>query len=108
MGFISSGQSNGMIIYLTPKAIEYMMGKKSSSSDLSITYFSLGDSDANYNLNKPLGVGFVPDLSGDDLNCLGNIATDFDNSTLYNNWVVSTDTKKGNVPPNFFKSPITL
>lgn len=107
MGFISTGQTDGMVVYFTPKAMEYMMGKKTSPSDLSITYFTMGDSDANYLDIKRLIKGFVPDLSGEDTTCLKSVAVDFDNETLYNNWLNSSDPNKAIVPPNIHKYPIT-
>ncbi len=106
MGYISTGQTDGMVIYFTPKAIEYLMGKKTSKTDLSIKYFSLGDSDANYLINKRLQTGYVSDLSGEDTVCLKNVAVDFDNRTLYNQWLSNTETGKPDVPPSIHKSPV--
>lgn len=108
MGFISSAQTNGMTIYLTPKAVEYISGRKKSASDLSITYFSLGDSDADYTIINRLTAGFVPDISGENVSCLNNISLDLNNAELFNNWLNSTDINKGAYPPSFHKWPITL
>lgn len=108
MGYISTGQTDGMVIYFTPKAIEYLMGKKTSKTDLSIKYFSLGDSDANYLVDNRLAPGYVSDLSGEDTVCLKNIAVDFDNKGLYNQWLASTDPNKGDVPPSIHKTPVIL
>jgi len=108
MGFISSGQTDGMVIYFTPKAIEFLMGQKKSASDLAITYFTLGDSDTNYLIENKLGTGYITDLSGESTLCLKNVAVDFDNVDLYNAWLASTDPNKGDVPPSIHKSPLIL
>ncbi len=108
MGFISTGQTDGMVIYFTPKAIEYLMGKKKSKSDLSVKYFSLGDSDANYLINNRLISGTITDLSGEETICLKNIAVDFNNKDLYNQWLTSNDPNKGEVPPSIHKTPLIL
>ena len=108
MGFISTGQTDGMVIYFTPKAIEYLMGKKTSPSDLSITYFSLGDSDTNYLIANKLTTGYIPDLSGEESICLRNTAVDFNNKDIYTQWLNSADPNKGDVPPSIHKSPVTL
>ena len=108
MGYISTGQTDGMVIYFTPLAIEYLMGKKTSPTDLSIKYFSLGDSDTNYFINNKLNIGYVSDLSGESTVCFKNVAVDFNNKHLYNQWLVSTDPNKGDVPPNIHKGTIIL
>ena len=92
-----------MTIYLTPKEVEYITGRKKTPTDLSIKYFSLGDSDADYRVIERLTSGFVPDISGESVSCLKNISLDLNNSELYNDWLNSTDINKGAVPPSFHK-----
>jgi len=106
MGFISTGETNGMVIYFTPKGMEYLTGKKTSSRDLSIRYFSLGDSDTNYLTQKKSFRGFIPDLSGDDVACLKNVALDINNAIMYETWVNMDANTRPELPPSFHKSPI--
>jgi hypothetical protein len=70
MGFISTGATDNMVVYFTPTGINYLMGGKKNVSDLSIAYFSLGDSDINYNVMNKTQKGFIPDLNGEDATCL--------------------------------------
>jgi hypothetical protein len=60
MGFISSATSLTLIAKLTPYGREKLITNNNSL----IKYFSLGDSDANYNIPIPLTTGEVPSISG--------------------------------------------
>jgi hypothetical protein len=93
MGFITTGitVNNGMVVYLTPTGAEYLAGKKKTISDLGIKYFSLGDSDCNYNVLKKLGRGYVPDLTGEDPSCLRIANITIDNKKFYNDWIKDTN-----------------
>lgn len=64
MGFIPSGTSSAMTIYFTQKGVEYLLGKRKNPNDIIIRYFTLGDSDTNYNISSGLPSGYIPDISG--------------------------------------------
>lgn len=72
MGFITSGSSVTYQAYLTQEGRELLL--KGDKSLMKIKYFSIGDSDANYLIEKPLGSGYVPDVNGDNLDCVKSIA----------------------------------
>ena len=61
MGYISTATSTTLIAKLTP----YGRKKLVSTNNALITAFSLGDSDANYNVPLPLTTGQIPAESGD-------------------------------------------
>lgn len=106
MGFISSGETSDVVIYFTPKAMEYLAGRKNSATDLSIKYFSMGDSDTNYLLSKKLSKGYIPDLSGENTNCLKNISIDIKTGELYSLWLSTDINERSELPPSVHKSPI--
>jgi len=59
MGFKSTGDT--LTARFTPIGRERLI----SNTNSLITKFSLGDSDANYNVTSPLGLGEIPTLGGD-------------------------------------------
>lgn len=71
MGFISSGETVTLTGYLTQTGREYLLNNKSG---FIITQFSLGDSDSNYFIDNSLVSGFVPDVSGDNFDCIRAIS----------------------------------
>lgn len=78
MGFISSADTITLNAYLTPIGRSRLLSK--NKKDKEVVSFSLGDGDANYNINNPLPTGNVPDLTGDDSGCVKSIAeTDIKN-----------------------------
>ncbi len=81
MGFISSAQTVYAQAYLTelgrsylfddPKKPRYITLANGQTIDrLKIERFSLGDPDVNYNLPLNLGSGDIPDLSGENEECV--------------------------------------
>lgn len=71
MGFINSGTTSNIEASLTQKGREYFFKNK---NNFQIFYFALGDSDANYLIQNQLGQGFVPDITGNNENCINPIA----------------------------------
>ena len=69
MGFISSGDSVTLTGYLTQTGREYLL--KNDKSNFKIT---LGDSDSNYFIENFLITGFVPDVSGDNFDCIKSLS----------------------------------
>lgn len=69
MGYISSAATNDNVIYFTEKGLEYLFSGN-IKENLTVIYFSLGDSDANYNVPQGLDIGFVPDINGQSGTCL--------------------------------------
>lgn len=61
MGFILNNGQASLVAKLTPLGRETLM----KSDNNAITHFSLGDSDANYNISNPLPMGRIPVMSGD-------------------------------------------
>lgn len=72
MGFISTGDTTILNAYYTQKGRNLLLN--GTEQDYNISYFALGDSDANYKINIPLGEGFVPDLTGDNQDCVVSLA----------------------------------
>lgn len=68
MGFITKTSSPALVAYLTQKGRELLLNGE--EEDILIKYFSIGDSDANYFVVTPLDNGYVPDLTGDNLDCV--------------------------------------
>lgn len=99
MGFITTGQTD-IVIYLTHTGAEYLAGKKKSATDLIVKYFSLGDSDTNYNVLKKLSKGYVPDLTGEDSTCMKLVNINIKNSpttTSFHRSVIYADRNNTNV-----------
>lgn len=61
MGFILNNGQASLVAKLTPLGRETLM----KSENNVITHFSLGDSDANYNILNPLPIGRIPTITGD-------------------------------------------
>jgi hypothetical protein len=61
MGFINSADTLTVLAKLTTIGRQRLLLNSSSL----ISYFSLGDSDANYNVEYPLTTGQIPVLGGD-------------------------------------------
>jgi len=75
MGFITSGNTVTISAFLTQKGRENLLINK---TDFKVLYFALGDSDSNYNVLHELGKGFVPDLTGDNVDCIKSLAVNVD------------------------------
>jgi hypothetical protein len=75
MGFITSGNTLVITASLTQRGRELLLQNK---ADFKVTYFAVGDSDANYNVINKLTAGFVPDLTGDNADCLRSLAVNID------------------------------
>ena len=73
MGFISSGNTDGLVAYLTQKGRELLIN--GDQSNITVKYFSLGDSDTNYHNIFKLTSGTVPDLTGDNSDCVMSLAS---------------------------------
>lgn len=80
MGFIPTSTTKTLNAYLTPKGRYYIL--YGDTKDFQVKYFSLHDNDVNYfitsqiinsNYNK-LPNGFVPDITGDNDDCIKSIA----------------------------------
>ncbi len=61
--------------YLTQKGRELIIKGDDSSK---ILYFALGDSDANYHILNVLDLGYVPDLTGNNNDCINTISNNID------------------------------
>ena len=72
MGFIATGDSTQLTAYLTQRGRELLLN--GVEDDIAISSFALGDSDTNYKITNTLTQGFVPDLSGDDTDCVISLA----------------------------------
>jgi len=76
MGYIASSTTKTVIARLTSYGRKKLL---SNSNDTFVSYFSLGDSDANYQTSKILGEGKVPGSSG-NLNSISGMS-----NSVYNN-----------------------
>ena len=61
MGFLNTATTTTLTAKLTPLGRQKLV----STNNSLISYFSLGDSDANYNTSELLTTGEVPAISGD-------------------------------------------
>lgn len=81
MGFISSGTNLTSKAYLTDIGRKYLFNENnerfdSNGNDLfEIKTFSLADPDMNYNSQKKLSAGEIPDISGESEDCIDSIET---------------------------------
>ena len=81
MSLITSAATITLVAYLSNKGRNFLIsGEK---KDIEVTHFVFGDSDTNYNLTsqttaKPLTSGNVPDISGDNTDCVKSISDDVD------------------------------
>lgn len=72
MGYIASSATITLRAFLTQKGRELLIN--GTDVDVTSAFFSLGDSDSNYNVDYGLEPGYVPDLSGDDSGCVRSVA----------------------------------
>jgi hypothetical protein len=80
MAFLPSASTKTLYAYLTQKGREYVLS--GDQLQFRVTQFSLHDDDVNYNISKvlvndeynKLPKGFVPDITGDDDDCVSSIA----------------------------------
>lgn len=80
MGFIPSSSTQTLSAYLTFQGRQYIL--RGNKQDFQVAYFSLHDSDINYNIASNivsanynnLPNGFVPDITGDISECIKSIA----------------------------------
>lgn len=80
MAFIASSSTKTLYAYLTQKGREYVL--TGNKAQFAITQFSLHDEDVNYEISKnlissqynKLPKGFVPDITGDNDDCINSIA----------------------------------
>jgi hypothetical protein len=80
MGFIPSSSTQTLSAYLTYQGRQYILS--GTKEQFQVKYFSLHDSDINYNIAKNivstkynnLPNGFVPDITGDISECIKSIA----------------------------------
>lgn len=73
MGFISSGDTTILSAYLTQRGRELLLN--GTEDDIQAAFYALGDSDSNYKITNPLDQGYVPDLTGDNSDCVISLAT---------------------------------
>jgi hypothetical protein len=80
MGYVPSSTTQNLYAYLTQKGRQYLLFE--NAEKFQIKYFSLHDNDVDYTVaseminsqyNK-LPKGFVPDITGDDDDCIRSIA----------------------------------
>lgn len=81
MSFITSASTITLSAYLTNKGRNFLVS--GVKKDIEIAYFILGDSDTNYNLTSQtteilLTSGNVPNLSGDNTDCVRSVSDDFE------------------------------
>jgi len=85
MGYLPSSSTQSLYAYLTQKGRINLLFSSATASQ--VKYFSLHDDDINYNVssvnNNKLPKGFVPDITGDDDDCIRSVAQAY---TLPNNY----------------------
>jgi hypothetical protein len=80
MAFLPSSSTKTLYAYLTQKGREYVLS--GDKTQFAISQFSLHDDDVNYEIAKnlvnseynKLPKGFVPDITGDNEDCINSIA----------------------------------
>ena len=81
MAFIAQTNTKTLYAYLTPKGRQYILD--GDKEDFQIAYFSLHDDDVNYQISSNISAGttyytlqsgFIPDITGDNDNCIKSIA----------------------------------
>lgn len=96
MGYVPSTPTITLQAYLTQKGREYFIN--GTEEQINILYFGLSDNDTNYYIstnivggdNNTLPSGFVPDISGDHLDCIRSIYV-FKQKNLLSNPIDNTD-----------------
>lgn len=103
MGFIPTGNSTQLTAYLTQRGRELLLN--GTEQDVEINFFALGDSDTNYKIANNLTAGFVPDLSGDNTDCVISLANNvgIKYPIQYNNTVNTGTTNTTNPSQVMFK-----
>ncbi|PCI27755.1 hypothetical protein COB55_05100 [Candidatus Wolfebacteria bacterium] len=81
MSFITSSTTVTITTYLTSKGRNFLVS--GTKKDIEITQYVLGDSDTNYNqvsqaIPLPLTSGNVPDITGDNTDCVKSVSDDVD------------------------------
>lgn len=103
MGYIPENNKTDLVAFLTQKGRTYYLN--GSDLDRKVKYFSLGDSDTNYNISANdenyLFSGFIPDLSGNYDNCLKTVSEGVKLESLINRGVTS-DNNTSNYEIRFF------
>jgi hypothetical protein len=76
MGFTPSSSTQTIYAYLTQKGRTNLLFSSATASK--VRYFTLHDDDTNYrvsaNNDNKLPTGFIPDITGDDDNCIRSVA----------------------------------
>ena len=80
MGFTQQSNTKKIYAYLTQLARKKILDGE--EIEITVKYFSLHDSDVNYNISanivnnsyNKLPSGFIPDITGDNQGCLFSIA----------------------------------
>ena len=89
MGKIISADTIYATAYLTDRGRQYLFNKDNTRFNaqgddlLEFKYFTLSDTDTNYNMAARLESGDVPDISGKSENCIKASANYIQNSLLY-------------------------
>jgi hypothetical protein len=104
MGFIPSASTKTLTAYLTQIGRQYIL--TGNKNDFNIKFFSLHDNDINYNISSDfvdgdyniLKSGFVPDITGDDDDCIKSIAQGI---IVNPNTVITGGTNLNSVRPIF-------
>jgi len=81
MGYLPSSSTQTLYAYLTQKGRYYLLF--SSATESTVKYFSLHDDDINYRVSSKnvgsdynkLPRGFVPDITGDDDDCIRSVSS---------------------------------
>ncbi len=76
MGYVISGNTVNVVAYLTQTGRSLLL--KGDKSRFKVSYFALGDSDSNYFIENPLAEGYVPDVTGDNEDCVPSISLNID------------------------------
>jgi len=80
MGYVPSSATQTLYAYLTQKGRYFLLF--SSATESTVKYFSLHDDDINYRISSKnvnsdynkLPRGFVPDITGDDDDCIRSVS----------------------------------
>ncbi len=75
MGYISSGNTQ-VVAYLTQTGRSLLL--KGDKTRFKVSYFTLGDSDVNYFIENLLDDGFIPDITGNENECVPSISLNID------------------------------
>jgi hypothetical protein len=103
MGYIQQSDTKKIYAYLTQEGKNKII--TGDTIDFQIKYFTLHDDDVNYNVSSKLNLttyntlksGFIPDVTGDNNNCLANV---IDADRLEKNKLVGIIVPPTPQPPN--------